>query len=197
MKYSVFDDCKAALDMTEVSRFYGFPQNRAGFICCPFHSEKTASMKLYKNGYHCFGCGASGSVIDFAGQLLGLSALDAVKRLNEDFHLGLQIDRAPPDLEDQRQQQRIREARKGFEAWKNDFLSVLDAAIYVANNADYTNLTRGQAVAIAWREHFEYLADQLLHGTIEQQISIFRDRWEVVERCKTILPNTLARSSTT
>ena len=36
--------------------------------CCPFHNDKTPSMKLDQR-YHCFGCGADGDVIDFAAAL--------------------------------------------------------------------------------------------------------------------------------
>ncbi|MFP1787709.1 CHC2 zinc finger domain-containing protein [Lonsdalea quercina] len=34
---------------------------------CPFHQEKTPSCVITpsKNLYHCFGCGASGSVLDW------------------------------------------------------------------------------------------------------------------------------------
>ena len=29
-------------------------------IRCPFHEDNTASLHIYEDGYHCFGCGASG-----------------------------------------------------------------------------------------------------------------------------------------
>lgn len=48
-------------------------------------------MKLYdgQGGFHCFGCGASGSVIDFVMRLFDLNFRQAVLRINADFHLGL------------------------------------------------------------------------------------------------------------
>ncbi len=45
--------------------------NREGYIKCPFHKEKTPSMKVRffpdrnKQKYKCFGCGATGDAIDF------------------------------------------------------------------------------------------------------------------------------------
>lgn len=70
---------------------YGFTPDRAGYICCPFHSEKTASLKLYHDdgGFCCFGCGAKGSVIDFTMRLFDISFRQAVLRLDMDFNLGL------------------------------------------------------------------------------------------------------------
>ena len=51
--------------------------------CCPFHDEKTASFTVSpkKQFYHCFGCGAHGSVIGFLMQYDGLEFLDAVEEL--------------------------------------------------------------------------------------------------------------------
>lgn len=76
---------------------YGFEPNRAGYICCPFHTERTASLKLYEDGgWHCFGCGAGGSSIDFVMGLFGLDFKQAVVRLDLDFSLRLTGDRAAP-----------------------------------------------------------------------------------------------------
>lgn len=49
------------------------------FINCLFHQEKTPSMKIYKDGYHCFGCGAHGDVIDLYMQVHGVDFKTAVK----------------------------------------------------------------------------------------------------------------------
>jgi DNA primase len=48
---------------------------------CPFHGEKTPSFHVYDDHYHCFGCGAHGSVIDFVMQAEKLSFPQAVERL--------------------------------------------------------------------------------------------------------------------
>lgn len=59
------DEIKQSVSMTEVVEGYGIKINRNGFCCCPFHKEKTASMKIYKSSYNCFGCGANGDVFSF------------------------------------------------------------------------------------------------------------------------------------
>lgn len=58
---------------------------------CPFHSEKTPSFTVSdsKAFYHCFGCGAHGSVIDWVMETEGLSFPDAVRRLAADAGLAL------------------------------------------------------------------------------------------------------------
>ena len=53
------------------------------FGCCPFHDEKTASFSLNekKQIYYCFGCGASGSVVNFLMQYERLSFPEAIEEL--------------------------------------------------------------------------------------------------------------------
>jgi DNA primase catalytic core len=50
---------------------------------CPFHEEKAPSFHITpaKNLFHCFGCGAAGSVIDFIMRKDGVSFQQAVERL--------------------------------------------------------------------------------------------------------------------
>ena len=87
------NEIRNRLDTQEVFEYYGLSPNRSGFVCCFSHNERTPSMKVYKGngGYHCFGCGAHGSIIDFVMQYFGLSFRDAIKKINEDFSLGLPI----------------------------------------------------------------------------------------------------------
>ena len=95
----IAEEIKRRLSMDEVVRRYGLEPNRAGFICCPFHREKTPSLKVYSEpgrGFNCYGCGAGGSVIDFVMKLFNIPFSAAVVRLNADFRLGLCNDRPAP-----------------------------------------------------------------------------------------------------
>jgi DNA primase len=51
--------------------------------CCPFHSEKSPSFWVSpdKQFYHCFGCGAHGTVVGFLMQYEKLGFLDAMADL--------------------------------------------------------------------------------------------------------------------
>lgn len=60
------DEIKQSVSMREVVERYGYHPNRAGFISCPFHNgDRTPSMKIYKDSYNCFGCGANGDIFSF------------------------------------------------------------------------------------------------------------------------------------
>ena len=87
------NEIKNMVSMPEMMETYGIRLNRSGFCKCPFHSERSASFKAYPGtrGFYCFGCHESGSVIDFVMKFFGLSFGDAIKKINEDFSLGLPI----------------------------------------------------------------------------------------------------------
>ena len=51
---------------------------------CPFHEDRHPSLKLDER-YHCFGCGADGSVIDFVAELFDMTLQDAARKLAADF----------------------------------------------------------------------------------------------------------------
>lgn len=59
------DELKQSISMREIVERYGIRIDRNGFCCCPFHKEKTGSMKIYKDSYNCFGCGANGDIFSF------------------------------------------------------------------------------------------------------------------------------------
>lgn len=59
------DEIKQSVTMQEILSRYGIKQNRVGFICCPFHRERTASCKIYEDSFYCFGCGIGGDIFDF------------------------------------------------------------------------------------------------------------------------------------
>lgn len=112
---------KERLTAREVVEFYGFHPNHAGFIQCPFHQgDRHASLKVYdgeKTGWHCFGCGAGGTVIDFVMHLYDLNFRQACVRINSDFSLGLTGEQPSRAERSALLQARRREvaARKAFE----------------------------------------------------------------------------------
>lgn len=64
------EEIKSAYSMREIVERYGLNPNRAGFIRCPFHKgDHDASMKIYQDSYHCFGCGANGDIFTFIQQM--------------------------------------------------------------------------------------------------------------------------------
>lgn len=113
---------KESVTAEQVAVKYGFEPNRAGYISCPFHTEKTASLKLYPDsgGWHCFGCGRGGSIVDFVMELFSISFPQALLRLNEDFGLGL-TGRRPTRSEALQAARRRMEEAHNLEAYRREY----------------------------------------------------------------------------
>lgn len=121
---------KTSVTMTELCQRYGIEINRQGFAVCPFHNERTASLKIYDGtrGYSCYGCGKSGDVISFVQLLYGLSFSEALNKINDDFGLNLPLERRLSLREKHRfdiiEKQRLREKRERedlFERYRQAF----------------------------------------------------------------------------
>ena len=82
---NLFETVKAAVTPRMAAERYGLPIQQGGMVCCPFHADRTPSMKLNEDYFYCFGCGATGDVIDLAARLFDLSKYEAVQKLAADF----------------------------------------------------------------------------------------------------------------
>ena len=82
---NLFETVKSAVTVKQAAERYDCKVNRGDMICCPFHDDRHPSMKLNRDYFYCFGCGATGDVIDFVARLFGLSSYEAAKKLAYDF----------------------------------------------------------------------------------------------------------------
>jgi DNA primase len=97
----------AANDIVEVIGTY-FPLKRAGSTfkaLCPFHQEKTPSFTVspQRQTFHCFGCGAGGSVFRFVMDYEHLDFPAAVKKLAQRVGIPVIEERGTSSTEDDRQ----------------------------------------------------------------------------------------------
>lgn len=89
----VFELVKQSVSITDAARRYGLDINSRGKAHCCFHSpDKHPSMSFKGGRFKCFSCDEGGDVIKLVQHLLSLTQpIDAVKRLNADYSLGLDI----------------------------------------------------------------------------------------------------------
>ena len=81
---SIFEAVKQSVITRQAAERYGIRVERNGMCRCPFHDDSTPSMKLDRR-YYCFGCGATGDVIDFVSRLHGIGNKEAAILLAQDF----------------------------------------------------------------------------------------------------------------
>lgn len=90
---NLFESVKAAVMVRQAAEHYGLNVGHGNMACCPFHNDHTPSMKLNEDYFYCFGCGATGDVIDFVARLFNLSNYGAAQKLAYDF--GIDPDKPP------------------------------------------------------------------------------------------------------
>ena len=91
---STYARIKQTVTTRQTAERYGLSVNRSGMVKCPFHEDHHPSMKV-DDRFYCFGCGASGDVIDFTARLFGLSPYDTAKKLETDFGIGAEYEPLP------------------------------------------------------------------------------------------------------
>ena len=83
--HSTIDEVNDRTDIIALIGEYTRLERRGGdyWGCCPFHNEKTPSFHVLpdKKMYHCFGCGAGGTVIKFYMEMEKASFTEAVTAL--------------------------------------------------------------------------------------------------------------------
>ena len=80
----LFKTIKDSVTARQVGERYGLEFGKSSMARCPFHNERTPSMKVDRR-YYCFGCHATGDAVDLAAQLLSLKPKDAAERIAQDF----------------------------------------------------------------------------------------------------------------
>lgn len=83
---NLFRHIKAHVTAREAAERYGLMPNHSGMCLCPFHDDRSPSMKV-DTRYFCFGCHETGDVIDLTARLFGLSLPAAAEKLAADFAL--------------------------------------------------------------------------------------------------------------
>ena len=170
----LFTQIKMAVSVKEAAEYYGLEVNRGNMVCCPFHADRTPSMKLNEDYFYCFGCGATGDVIDLVAKLFNLSNHEAVQKLAADFGL----DPKPPTAAAMVKPKRpyIRQFREDemlcFRVL-TDYLHLLEdwKVRYAPKTPDEPYDDRF-VEACQMHCHIEYMADVLTVGELEQRVAV-------------------------
>ena len=140
--------------------------------CCPFHDDKNPSMKLNKDYFYCFGCGATGDVIGLTARLYNLSPKEAAEKLAQDFGL-IYDSQAPPRRNYVRQKT---EAQKFKESRDHAFRILADYFHLLRKwETNYTPKTPVESMhprfleAVQQKDYIGYLLDSFLEDSPEEQ----------------------------
>lgn len=143
----------------------------------PFRKERTASFMATNEGFHDFGDGWHGDIIDFIGRYFNTDFINAIKILCKDFGLP---DNEPmsKDMEMHLKRQREQEQRmkQNLENWYNATLNSLCDELHLWQKI-IPHVT-GEALAIAYakEQYLDYLIDEFIDATEEDKVNLWKER---------------------
>lgn len=188
----VFNAVKSCVTMRQAAENYGLHINRSGFVCCPFHNEKTASMKIYDSTFHCFGCGEHGDIISFYQKLYNLKPIEAVRLINDTFCCGLSFEKKydTKTKEAARQRKLKAETDKLFEEWERSrFIAIVE---YLKLLRYWKKAFRPSSIdeqphelfilSLTQMERVQYLCDLFTFGSLTDKHSLYLDCREEVNK---------------
>lgn len=107
---SFIQELLARADVVDiVGRYVQLKKGGANFMgLCPFHGEKSPSFSVSptKQFYHCFGCGKNGNAISFLMDHAGMTFIEAVKDLAQQYGMQIPEDEASPEDRARAQEQK-------------------------------------------------------------------------------------------
>ena len=122
-----------------VGRYVQLKKGGANYMgLCPFHGEKSPSFSVSpsKQFYHCFGCGKNGNAISFMMEHAGMTFIESVQDLAQQFGMQIPEDDATPQDRERAAQQRARQAtltdvlEKAGEAYRRHLKNSPQAVAY-------------------------------------------------------------------
>lgn len=122
---------KQSVTMPDVLAMYGFEPGRYNRIPCPIHNGVKRNFAYKEHGFVCYVCGATGDVISFVEKLFGLCFINACRKLDEDFHLGLNVG-GKLDAEKRAEAERVSILRRAERARKDVERRRLEEAYHAA-----------------------------------------------------------------
>ena len=172
---TLFELVKQTIQVRDAAEYYGLQVSHSGMCRCPFHKDRHPSMKLNEKYFYCFGCGATGDVVNLVARLFGLSNYEAAKKLAYDF--GIDPGKPPaavalpkpkrPLLKAYRQQE-VRCLRVLC-----DYLHLLESwKVQHAPKTPADDLDDRFVEACQMLDYVEYLADLLVAAELEDRVKM-------------------------
>lgn len=170
---NIYETIKAAVTVKQAAEHYGLQVHRSEMCCCPFHDDRHPSMKLNEDYFYCFGCQATGDVIDLTARLFGIGSYEAAQKLAADF--GVEIGQQPSI------RAKLKQPKPYVQQFKEDELRCMKVLV------EYLHLLEDWKVRFAPKmpddktddrfveachkyEYISYLTDILAVGELEERV---------------------------
>lgn len=102
---SIFQEVREKVSLEDFARDNGFAPNRAGYCSCPLHTDNTPSMRIVSSEqrWRCYSCNRYGDITDLASLMWNCSKYEAVRKLDQQYHLGMVFKGRAPEAKKPRE----------------------------------------------------------------------------------------------
>lgn len=180
---NIFEEIKSHVSMIDVARNYGLSLKKAGSrykALCPFHKEDTPSLVIYEYSFCCYGCHTAGDAIKFVALLFNISNLEAAKKINDDFRIGLDIEGSKPTVLNTEESFK-RDFMNGIHIWRNEALKTLSDLFQAISK-----ILKCYDMETAWDDEefpayvqlkadLDRWTDTLIHGNAEEWFYVYKE----------------------
>ena len=188
---NVFKAVKENVTARQAAEMYGLKVTPKGMACCPFHQDRTPSMKIDRR-YYCFGCGATGDAVDLTAQLLGLEPKDAVNRIASDF--GIAVDESASAVTGKKKKASKPRAdpQKEAEEWISQAVKTLSDYRWLLRDFEEYDAPKSMdedwddhplfCLALQQKSYIDYLLDELMECSKDQFMEMKNSCGKEVEK---------------
>ena len=177
------EEIKQSMNMTEViSGMYGIPI-RNNMCRCPFHDDRSPSMRVYRDSAYCFTCGKSWDVFSFVMDRDGLSFKEAFIALGGTYeHSNNKAEELAIKKKREMHKAEIEQANKER---KRQFKEVSDALLICdCGIKTYEPYSDEWCYYVNARTYILYVFDAIfLDGSEEYDLDVHRKCQEIRSRC--------------
>lgn len=149
--YDLAREIKEAVDIQALAECYGVHFGSRNQAKCPFHDDRHPSASVKNGKFHCYVCNLHLDVFEFVQQMDGCDFNAAKERLNDLFHLGLDLKKPIPSAELERRRKDRERRQQELTAYR---------AEYEDKQAEFIRLYRTEPPAtdgLGWGEYARLL----------------------------------------
>lgn len=188
---NIFEQIKSLLDIISVSEKYGINVINGTKALCPFHKDTNPSMSFKNDICTCWVCNETFDCIGLVSKLFNLKPIESVKKLNQDFKLGLKIGQ-PISQEKIKQITNENELLRLFDKWEHESFITLTDYLHLLNNwkqqylptkEDFIKdqISEKYIEACNNFDYIESLTDVFISGTYKDKIKLYKTHRKEIE----------------
>lgn len=129
---------KDRVDLKDILELYWSKADRNGRYKCVFHNGKDYNMGITDKLCHCFVCNEGGNAVNVVKAIFNISTAEAIKKIDEDFRLGLGKPLTAKEkrkyAEQQKARERERQRQAEMEKFESECLATIAEKLRVADD---------------------------------------------------------------